>query len=101
MNKTMQTAVFAAAMGSALPALAQSFQDCTDDCRTAYERAVGQCAGGRTPEIVRACHARANQTRARCMDRCTARENQRLRLEQARQREAQERRLRGQPGPRR
>jgi hypothetical protein len=92
MRKRIRAAAMAAALGSALPASAQSFQDCTYDCRAAYESALASCAGGRTAEIVRACRARAAAVRERCANRCNARENQRLRLEQARQREAEQRR---------
>ena len=79
---------------------ADPFEDCSHACRDAYEANIRICAGGRRPEIVRACHERASQTRMRCMNQCTARENARLRLLQAREREAAERRrLRGQTEP--
>lgn len=91
MRNPIRAAAMVVAMGSALPASAQSFQDCTYDCRAAYEQALAACAGSRTAEVVRACRARAAAVRERCANRCNMRENQRLRLEQARQREAAER----------
>jgi hypothetical protein len=91
MRLKMRVAAVAAAMGSVMPALAQSFPDCTYDCRTAYEAAIGQCARARTVELAQQCRTRADQTRIRCMNTCTRRENQRLELLRARQQEAAER----------
>lgn len=89
----------AGALALSLPsaALAGSFQDCTYDCRATYQQALGLCAG-KTGELLRTCRDRAEKTFSRCTRSCTLRENQRLRLEQARQREAEQRRkLRDQP----
>lgn len=80
-------------------ARSQSFQDCTYDCRAAWEAALRLCAG-KTGELLAACRARAEKTRVACMTRCTVAENTRLRIQQQRDREAAERRrLRGQPEP--
>jgi hypothetical protein len=83
-----------------MSARAQGFQNCTYDCRSAWEAALRLCAG-KTGELLAACRARAEKTRVACMTRCTIAENARLRLQQQRDREAAERRrLRGQPHPR-
>lgn len=100
MNKHVSMAVAGALVFSApMSASAQNFQDCTYDCRAAWEAALRLCAG-KTGELLRACRARAEKTRVSCMTRCTIAENRRLQLQQERDREAAERRkLRGQKEP--
>jgi hypothetical protein len=100
MNKRISMAV-AGALILCMPigARAQSFQDCTYDCRAAWEAALRLCKG-KTGELLAACRARAEKTRVSCMTRCTIAENTRLRIQQQRDREAAERRrLRGQSEP--
>jgi len=93
MKKLAMSPAVAGALALSLPsaALAGRFQGCSYDCQAAYQHALGLC-GGKSGELLLACRQRAENTFRRCTQTCTARENQRLRLEQARQREAEQRR---------
>jgi hypothetical protein len=75
---------------------ADPFENCRYDCAEAHRKALATCTG-KTGELLRNCQQRAERTRASCTERCNAAENRRLRLLQARGKDAAERRkLRGQ-----